>query len=195
MRTAALLAALLLWGAAPAAAFDYTYVEGGVAFTDGDDPDTEGDGPWVAASLTASPDAHVFGHFESTDLDVTTGGGTRNVDEERWGIGVGNQRALSGDADLLVRASYEQVRTGNAPGSGGRTTTDNGFALELGARLAPVGAVELNGGVAYRYLDNDGDVAGRGGLVVPLTSRTAVTGEVRFDGDRTTGRAGLRLVF
>lgn len=194
MRTTALLAAVLLMGAAPAAAFDYTYVEGGVAFANGDDPDADGDGPWVALSLEASPEAHVFAHFRSTDLDVTSGGSTTNIDEERWGVGLGSQQTVAPDMDLLLRASYEQVRhDGQGPGSG--TPTDNGFALELGLRAMPVGRVEINGGLAFRYLDNKGDTVGRVGLVVPVTGPASLTVRAVGDTDRADVLAGVRVRF
>jgi|GEM_PF-1391631 hypothetical protein len=189
---AACLLAGALW-AAPAAAFDYSYIEGGVAFVDRDDPTADGDGPWAAVSLAASPDVHLFGHYRRAELD-RSGGGTRT--EEAWGVGLGNRRELARRLDLVVAGSFESVRTETG---GGAENTDTGFAadlgLRLGFRLGPVGVQEVNAGVAYRYLDAHGDVLVRGGVVVPLTANVSVTGEARDDGDRWEARAGLRLAF
>jgi hypothetical protein len=197
MRTAilsALSAAFILVGAAPAAAFDYTYLEGGIALANGSDPDVDGDGPWVALSLEASPEAHIFAHFRSSDLDVTRVGVTTKTDEEQWGVGLGSNQTVTPDLDVLLRASYERVQA-DGLGAGGGTRTDNGFALEVGIRAMPVGRVEVNGGVAFRYLDSKGDTRGRIGAVVPFTDRAGLSARVEVDKDRTDLLAGLRVSF
>jgi len=198
MTHAKILPAVLLGvvlAAAPAAAFDYTYVEGGVGYANGDSPDRDGDGPWVAVSLEANPTNHVFAHYARLNLDRVAGGAV-TADEDAWGVGAASHSALSRWADLVLAASYEQVRTQPAAG---RDDVAAGYAADLGVRMelrrTALGPQEVNAGVAYRYLDSKGDTVGRAGVVVPLTGRAAVTGEVRYDGDRWVGRAGLRVRF
>lgn len=197
MRTTILPAVVLglALTAAPAAAFDYTYIEGGVGYANGDSPDRDGDGPWVALSLEANPTSYVFAHYARLNLDQTSGGAVA-ADEDAWGVGAGSHSALADWADVVLAASYEQTRTQPA---GGRTDVAVGYAADLGVRLAlgrtQLGTQEVNAGVAYRYVDSKGDTVGRVGVVVPLTTRAALTGEARYDGDRWLGRAGVRLNF
>jgi len=185
----------LALAAAPAAAFDYTYVEGGVGYANGDSPDRDGDGPWVALSLEANPSNHIFAHYARLKLDQVSGGAV-TADEDAWGVGAASHSALSRRADLVLAVSYEQVRTQPATG---RDDVAVGYAADLGVRAelrrTALGPQEVNAGVAYRYLDSKGDTVGRAGVVVPLTERAAVTGEVRYDGDRWLGRGGLRVRF
>jgi hypothetical protein len=191
--TAALLGLAL--AATPAAAFDYTYLEGGIAHANGDSPDRDGDGPWVTLSLEANPNNHVFAHYAKLNLDKTAGGAVA-ADEERWGVGAGSRSALADWADLVLSASYEQVRTQPVTG---RDEVDVGYAADLGVRAAVrrtrLGPQEVDAGVAYRYVGGSGDTEGRAGVVVPLTQRAAVTGEVRYNGDRWLYRGGLRVTF
>jgi hypothetical protein len=187
--------ALALATAVPAAAFDYTYIEGGVGFANNDSPDRDGDGPWAAISLEANPSNYVFAHYARLNLDQTSGGAVA-ADEDAWGVGAGSHSALSRWADMVLSASYEQTRTQPATG---RDDVAVGYAADLGMRMAlrktSLGTQEVNAGVAYRYLDSSGDTVFRAGVVVPLTTRAAVTGEARYDGDRWLGRAGVRVTF
>lgn len=201
MRTTILRAALpglalaLALAATPAAAFDYTYIEGGVGYANGDSPDRDGDGPWVAVSLEANPSNYVFAHYAQLNLDKTTGA-VVGADEEAWGVGAGSRSALSRWADLVLAASYEQTRT--QPDTG-RNDVAVGWAADLGVRMelrrTNLGTQEVNAGIAYRYLDSSGDTEARAGVVVPLTTRASITGEARYDGDRWLGRAGVRVSF
>jgi hypothetical protein len=192
---ALLCAALLAW-APPAHAFDYTYVEGGTAYANGDTPNRDGSGPWFGLSAAVGPAAHLFADYVRLDLRDKDGGAAGPVDETGLDVGLGVHAAAAAGLDLVLRGAYEQVRTDPAVGP---ETTRSGPAVQVGVRLrlrrTASGTQVVNLGVTFRDLDDRGDTVARAGVVVPLVRHLAVTGDVRDEGDRWQARAGLRVAF
>jgi len=190
------VALLLTLPAVPARAFDYTYVEGGTAYANGDSPNRDGPGPWFALSWAATPGAHLFAHYTHLDLEDKSGGGAGAVDEDAWGVGLGANRTATRWLDVVVRGSYEREET--QPTVGPDTTRD-GLSAEVGFRLrlrrTALGPQEVNLGLTFRDLEDRGDTVARVGVVVPLARHLAVTGDLRDEGDRWQARAGLRVAF
>ncbi len=142
---------LLLLGlsaTASAQGFDYNYVQLDYGVIDFANINIDGDGFTLGGSLAINSDAHVFGSYQSADLDF-------GVDASTFNLGIGYNTELSPRMDAYARASFEFIEL-DFPGIG--SFDDNGFGFGVGVRFAASDKLELDGGIKYvKYGDAGSD--------------------------------------
>ncbi|MDO5506187.1 MAG: diffusible signal factor-reguated Ax21 family protein [Pseudoxanthomonas suwonensis] len=149
-------------------ALNYNYVEAGYAHTNGDG-DAKADGFGANASVALTPNVHLFGGWNSQEIDNTP------VDVDHWRIGAGYNHALSPRADLVARAAFERYDVSHG---GGKV---DGYSVEVGSR--GMLATNLEGYAFAGYEDSkdfEGDFYGRLGANYAFTPNWSVTGDVKF---------------
>ena len=175
------LIALAVLAAAPFAAaaqsapgaLNYNYVEAGYVATRGDG-DLKADGFGGNASVALTPNVHLFGGFNTQEIDDTP------IDVDHWRIGAGYNHGLSPRTDLVARAAFERYDISHG---GGKV---DGYSAEVGVRSLLVDQLEGYAFAGYEDGDEfDGDVYGRLGANYRFTPNWSVTGDVKFaDGAR-----------
>lgn len=163
------LLAALPFAASAAEGVSYNYVEGGYAASKISGPDADG---WaIGGSAAIAPNFHVFGSYNSQEIDNT------NFDVDNWRVGVGYNHEIGAKTDLLTRVAYERYET--------NVRNFNGYSVEVGLRSGLTKNWE--GYVLAGYEDGsdfDGDFYGRIGTQVKFNPNWSVSGEVKFaDGD------------
>jgi Ax21 family sulfation-dependent quorum factor len=171
LRPLSTLATLALFAALPLAAraadgLSYNYVEGGYVATNTDPADADGWG--VNGSAALSDNFHLFGGYAKQDLKDF------DANFDQWRFGLGYNRAIAPNADLLARVAYENVDAGGGISS-------DGYSVEAGLRgaLAP----SFEGYALAGYEDGndiDGDFYGRLGATAKFNPNWGVTAEVKL---------------
>lgn len=170
------LFALSLLAAAPFAAsaadgLSYNYVEGGYVNTDTKGGDADGFG--VKGSVAVAPNFHIFGDYSSQETN------RGKVDVDQWRVGVGYNRQVSNNTDLLAKVAYQKFD----PQYG---LSFNGYSAEVGARTAFTSNIEgyaLAGYENYsekRGVNPDGEFYGRLGAQVKFNPNWGISGEVKL---------------
>ncbi|WP_411833586.1 diffusible signal factor-reguated Ax21 faimly protein [Pseudoxanthomonas mexicana] len=170
------LLALTLLAAAPFAAsaadgVSYNYVEGGYVASNTDIADADG---WaLKGSVALHPNFHLFGDYQSQELDDF-----QNVDINNWRLGVGYNHGLSQRVDLLTRVAYERYDIDYAPKL-------DGYSVEVGVNGAMTHRLNGYALVGYENGDEyDGDFYGRLGAQVKFSPNWSASADVKFsDGD------------
>ena len=165
------LAMLALIAAAPFAAsaadgIDYNYLQGGYAATNTASGDANGWGLQGSAAL--SQNFHLFGDFSHQDVKHSS------ADFDQWRVGVGYNRQVSRNTDLLTRVAYEKFDAGSG-------LTASGYSVEAGARasLTPM----LEGYALAGYEDGhdyDGDFYARLGAQVKFNRSWGLAADVKL---------------
>ena len=149
----------------------YNYVQGGYAATDADGAEAEGFAG--EASFALHPNFHVFGGYNSQEIDDSS------IDLENWRAGVGYNHPVSANTDLLPRAAYENYQADEVG------LDEDGWSAEVGVRSALT--TQLEGYALAGYEDGDdfdGAAYGRVGGQFKFTPNWGLTGDVKFaDGD------------
>lgn len=142
-------ALLLLAFAATASAqdIDYNYLQLDYGNVDFDDINVDGDGFGVSGSFEINPDWHIFGGYQSVDLDF-------GVDVSTLGIGIGRVIEMSPGVDLYGRASFQRI---DFDSSGGASADDTGLGLGVGLRYMASRELEITGGIDYVDFDDAGN--------------------------------------
>lgn len=172
----ALMAALPAIGlAANASAADglsYNYVQGGYVATNTDAADADGWGG--EASVAVSENFHVFGGYNSQELDNTS------FDVENWRAGLGYNHPVSSNTDLVTRVAYENYQVDVAG------FDEDAWSAEVGVRSALATNLEGYAMAGYEDGDNFDDGAyGRLGGQYKFTPNWGITGDVKLsDGDQ-----------
>lgn len=181
------LLALTLLAAVPFAAsaadgVSYNYVEGGYTAINGDGG-ADADGWAIAGSGAIAPNFHLFGGYANQKIDNT------NIDFDQWRVGVGYNREINRNVDLLTRVAYEKFDAGTG-------AKFDGWSVEAGVRGALTPNLEGYALAGYEDGDQfDGDFYGRVGATVKFNPTWGLTGDVKFaDGD-TQYFVGPRITF
>jgi len=184
------LLAALPFAASAADGVSYNYVEAGYAATNTDAGDADG---WaINGSGAIAPNFHIFGGYSgqtTDDFDIAPGVRAPGVDVDQWRAGIGYNRAISTQADLVTRVAYE-----NASVEGGDDL--KGWSVEAGVRGALTPNLEGYALAGYEDGDQyDGDFYGRVGAQVKFNQTWGISGDVKFaDGD-TQFFVGPRISF
>ena len=149
----------------------YDYVQGGYAATNTDGADAEGFGG--EASFAVHPNFHVFGGYNSQEIDDSS------IDLENWRAGVGYNHPVSANTDLLTRVAYENYQADEVG------LDEDGWSAEVGVRSALTTNLEGYALAGYEDGDDfDGSAYGRLGAQVKFNPTWGVAGDVKFiDGD------------
>lgn len=185
------LLALTLFAALPftasaAEGLSYNYVEGGYVNTQRDNS-LQSDGWNLNGSAAISDNFHVFGGYTSEEDDDF------GIDFEHWRAGLGYNRPVAGNTDLLARVAYENNKVDVGTFDGQRV---DGYSAEVGVRSALTPNFEGYALAGYEDAEHfDGDFYGRVGAQVKFNQSWGITGDVKFaDGD-TQYFIGPRLSF
>lgn len=176
-----LFAALALLAATPLAAsaaegISYNYVEGGYAATNLKDA-SDADGWGLNGSVAIAPNFHVFGSYANQDFD------DYNYGYDQWRLGVGYNREISQNADLVTRIAYEKYQGDDFSIGGVRYNGEDtdGYSAEVGVRGSLLPSLEGYAMAGYEDgQDYDGDFYGRLGAQVKFNPNWGITGDVKF---------------
>ncbi|GAB3344784.1 outer membrane beta-barrel protein [Lysobacter tyrosinilyticus] len=179
------LAAALPFTASAADGLSYNYVEGGYSNTHRDrSVDTDG---WnLNGSAAISDNFHVFGGYTSEEYDGLP------IEMDHWRAGLGYNRPIAGNTDLLARVAYENDKVE----AGSFTDRRDGYSTEVGVRSAL--APHFEGYALAGYEDGehaDGDFYGRVGAQVKFNQNWGLTGDVKVSDHDTQYFIGPRLSF
>lgn len=175
------LLAALPFAASAADGVSYTYVEGGYTATNTDAGDADG---WaLKGSGAIAPNFHLFGDFSKKEIDNT------DFDFDQYRVGVGYNRDITANTDLLTRVAYEKYDAGQG-------IDFDGYSVEAGVRSALAPNFEGYALAGYEDGDSyDGEFYGRLGGQVKFNQQWGLSGDVKFiDGD-TQYFVGPRVSF
>ena len=179
------LLAALPFAASAAEGLSYNYVEGGYVATNADDG-VDADGWGLNGSGAISDNFHIFGGYTAQKTDDAI---FDDVDVDAWRVGLGYNRPVASNTDLLARVAYESAKVE------GFDSLD-GYSAEVGVRSAL--APNFEGYALAGYQDGDefdGDFYGRVGAQVKLNQSWGITGDVKFSDNDTQYFVGPRLSF
>ena len=165
------LAALALFAAVPFAAsaadgINYNYVQGGYAGTNTASGDANGWGLQGSAALNQN--FHLFGDFSHQDVKHSS------ADFDQWRVGVGYNRQVAQNTDLVTRVAYEKFDAGSG------LETD-GYSVEAGARASLTPMLEGYAMAGYEDgQDYDGDFYGRVGAQVKFNQNWGLAADVKL---------------
>ena len=162
-RLSLLVLALCLSATVNADDFSYSWLQLGYGTVDFDDIDVDGDGPGFGASFEVNDDVFIFGNYTTVGLDF-------GIDATSTSAGVGFNTTVSEGADLFATVSWEYAEI-DVPLLG--SEDDSGFGVGIGMRYWVAPGFELNGGVSYVDIGNDGDTAFSFGALYSFTSAFA----------------------
>lgn len=164
-RFIACLALLPLSGAALAEDFDYSFVEVSWGQIEFDELDVDGDGIGIGGSMAISDSFHVFGGYQTGDMDF-------DVDINRLEAGLGFNTPLSDAVDLTASVSYVSIEAE----AGGLSADENGYGLGVGLRAMASPALEVGGGISYKdYGDSfDAETEFNGGFLYHFSEAFSV---------------------
>ncbi len=186
-RSIPVLLLLALSAHASAEGFDYSYLQLNYTNLDFDSINADGDGIGLSGSYALDPNWHVFGEYQTADLDFS-------VDSAKIVAGAGYNTAISPLLDIYARLSYQSIDL-DVPGPGG--FDDNGYGLGIGVRYEANQEIELNAGIDYvdfggsyddtnisiggLYNFSDAFALGFGGSWGDETSSYTLSGRIYFD--------------
>jgi len=139
LRSSLLIGFLAFSAAAGAQGLDYNWLGFGYGQVDLDDVNVDGDGFGIDGSYAINSDFHVFGAYDTANLDA-------GVDLSRFSAGVGYNTELSNVVDAFARLSYEWAEV-DVPGLG--SDDDSGYGFGVGLRFAATPELEVDGGIKY----------------------------------------------
>lgn len=144
--------AMFALGTTHAADLSYSYLEAGYLNTDIDGSGTDADGWRLGGSAALGSNFHVFGNYDAQDLDDV------DVDVDTWRLGLGYNRGVADDHDLVVRAAWFEVDADVGP----LNASTDGWEAEVGLRSALTPNFESYVALGYGDGDDiDGDVYGK----------------------------------
>jgi opacity protein-like surface antigen len=146
-RSIPVLLLLALSATASAEGFDYSYLQLNYTNLDFDSINADGDGVGLSGSYALNSDWHVFGEFQTADLDFS-------VDSTKIVAGAGYNTEISPLLDMYARLSYQSIDLDD-PGPG--SFDYDGFGLGVGVRYEANQEIELNAGIEYLDFDGVGD--------------------------------------
>ena len=189
----ALCAALSSTVAVAADGISYNHVEAGYLKTDvaGDASGWAANGSWAF-----HPNFHAFAGYASQNVDDF-----RRADFERWHLGVGYNREVSSNVDLVSRLSYHMVDFDNTPFAFPPPAPApiaqkhaNSFTIETGVRGAIGYRLEGEAMAGYGDLGvGNGEFYVRLGAQVKFSEGWGIAGDVKLVSGDTQWFVGPRL--
>lgn len=167
------------------AEFNYNFIQATYGQIDFDDFNVDGDNIGLDASLAITPEFHVFGGADFSDLDF-------NVDAQAFEAGLGYNAPITPLMDIIARISLQNIDVDTPAGS----SDDTGLGVGVGLRINVTDFLELNAGIEYVDWDDSGEnTAVTGAALINLSNRFAIGIVAEFDDDvEQYGLAG-RLYF
>lgn len=162
----------------------YNYVEAGYVTVDVDGGGKNPDGFGVAGSFQFAP--MVFGQAGYSMLS------SGPIDLNTFAAGLGLRHGVTDTVDLVggVGALFAKV---DVDGLG--SDDDTGYYVSAGARALVLPKLEVNGGINYSNVFDDGNTSYSLGGVLSFTPQLALVGGLGFDSDATTFTVGGRFSF
>lgn len=178
-----LLASLLAVPAVSMAeGLSYSYLEASYVSID-IDGGGEADGFNLAGSYLLGKNVFLAADYSMLDVD---GGGELDLGN----FGVGLRHGLTGTVDAVASASLVFADVS----AGGASDDDTGYRIQGGVRAA-LGKAELNGGIAYRDVFDDGQTIFAVGGLYNFTPNIAAVAGAEFEEDATSFKIGGRYNF
>ena len=141
------VASMAFSGAAVAEGPAWTYVDGGLIFTDSAGEDTS-----TGGAITGSFGFDLF-HVNARYLDVSDV--ATDVDFSAARIGAGIHPAITDSTDLVVEIGYTDAEIDLPSGTGFSDPEPSGVDLQFGVRSMLADNLELNATVLFFYGDTD----------------------------------------
>ncbi|MGI9260745.1 MAG: outer membrane beta-barrel protein [Woeseiaceae bacterium] len=166
---------------------NFNYVQGSYGRVDLDDSalDVDGDGLGVSASLEIDENFHVFGEYQTADIDF-------GVDLTIMELGVGYHTNISPHMDVYANLGYVDIEADAGIGS----ADDSGFSIGIGLRGSVSEAVELYGGLDYiDFDDSDSETRANAGFILSLTETLGVGLRAILWDDVNVFQVNARLYF
>jgi opacity protein-like surface antigen len=166
---------------------NFNYVQGSYGRVDLDDAvlDVDGDGLGVSASFEIDENFHVFGEYQTADIDF-------GVDLTIMELGVGYHTNISPHMDVYANLGYVDFEADAGIGS----ADDSGFSIGIGLRGAVSEAVELYGGLDYiDFDDSDSETRANAGFILSLTETLGVGLRATLWDDVNVFQVNARLYF
>jgi len=181
-----LLIALSLSVNAQTVSYDYIQGSFGRVDLDGSGLDADGDGLGLTASFSINNDFHVFGEYQTADLNF-------GVDVTILELGGGYHTQISPHLSVNANVGYLKI---DAAASGIGSADADGLFVGLGMRGAVSEAVELYGGLDYIDFDNaDGETRANAGFILALTDALGVGIEANLWDDVNIFQLNARYYF
>lgn len=174
--------------AAQQGGLSYNYLQGSFGQIEVDDStvDVDGDGLGISALFAIDADFHLFGEYQTSDLDF-------GVDLNTLELGVGYHTDMSPNLDVVAHLGYFNVEI-DAPGLS--SLDDGGLLFGIGLRGRISSAVELYGGLDYvDFDDSDGETRANAGLMLSLTDKFGLGVEANLWDDFSIFQLNARLNF
>lgn len=182
----ALLLALSVSVSAQTISYDYIQVSFGRVDLDGAGLDADGDGLGISGSFSLNDDFHVFGEYQTADLNF-------GVDVDILEIGGGYHTEISPHLGLYANVGYLEIEA-SAAGIG--SADADGLFVGLGMRGAVSEAVELYGGLDYIDFDGtDGETRANAGFILSLTEELGIGIEASLWDDVNIFQLNARYYF
>lgn len=205
MRNTLLLAALLAATSFAASAHEpsYTYVEGGYARLNIDEPDLSNpglDGGYLRGSFAVSEQVHLFGGYGHVTNDFNLNGIDVELTVKQAEFGVGYHMPFTERVDFTADIAYLRQEIEAAASAGGVSASDdataNGGRATLGLRGKP--SVRTEAWIKAGYIDGgdfEGDFVGTLGGQIKFNQTWGIVGEVELIEDSAQYLVGVRASF
>lgn len=187
-RSLVLTLLLMLSVSAGAQSASYDYLQGtfGRVDLDGTGLDADGDGLGISASFSLNSDFHVFGDYQTADLNF-------GVDVSVLELGGGYHTDISPRLSVNANVGYIEV---DASAAGIGSADADGLFVGLGLRGPVSDTVELFGGLDYIDFDgDDGETRAKAGFILSLTEALGVGVEANLWDDVNIFQLHARYYF
>lgn len=179
------LAALLAVPAVSMAeGLSYNFVQAGYTTVDVDGGGSNPDGFGVGGSFLFAPNVFAQAGYSSI--------GSGAVDVDSFSIGAGLRHGLTDTVDVVGAANLLFAKV-DVDGFG--SDDDTGYTVGAGLRALVLPKLEVNGGINYANIFDDGNVGYSLGGVLSFTPQIALVGGLDFDSDATAFTVGGRYNF
>lgn len=166
----------------------YNYLQGSFGQINVEDSaiDVDGDGLGISGLFAIDEDFHLFGEYQTADLDF-------GVDLNTFEVGVGYHSGMSPNLDVVANLGYFNVEI-DAPGFS--SLDDGGLLFGIGLRGRVNRSVELYGGLDYvDFDDSAGETRANAGLMLSLTDTFGLGLKAQLWDDFSIFQLNARLDF
>ncbi|MBI2383143.1 MAG: outer membrane beta-barrel protein [Gammaproteobacteria bacterium] len=182
--------------AAQAAGLSYDYLDLSYIRIEPDEFDVDVDGFGAEVSAALSDRCFLLGHFSRVESeDFSLGGLSGSIGAQTLAAALGAHHALGGSADVVGMAGIVYQEADGNGDFAALEDDDTGYALRLGVRGQPTGALELQGFATYLDIFDDSETSIAGRALLHLGPRFALFGEYATSDDADTLAGGVRVNF